>query len=141
MSGFDLDLSGVESLVEGMMKDTCKITRTVNDKDRNWNPETSTYEEADPAVIYEGQCNIWSSKRGAYVVAEGGVSVRISTYYVEIPRDSDRPRSEDNVRILSVNDQANPQMVDLEMRVASLDLYSYSVSLIIRCEIREQVPE
>lgn len=136
----ELDLSGVKQIVEDLMLDSCRITEATSPEDAVLNEETGVLEPPEPAVIYEGKCQVWSSKQGAFRQPEGFNMAAIGTWYVEIPMGNEDLKPEQIVTITAVNDQANAQLLDLELTLISVDLYTHSVSTIIRADSHTETP-
>jgi hypothetical protein len=140
VSGFDL--SAVTELAESLMIDQCIVKGAPDaDTDRVWNESTGEYEDAAPATKYEGKCQIWSARQGAFNQPEGLQNKRVSTWYVEIPKGDWDIGPECTVTVTAVTEQGNEMLVDYEMKVVSIDLYTYSVSVIMKCEIWTEVPQ
>lgn len=136
----DLNLDPVRRLNESLMKDIVRITSQEDESSATWNPTTGEYDYAPVDVVYNGVCQIWSSKEGSYPVTEGSSENMLSRVYIEIPMDAPEPPLESVATILFVNPQGNQQMVDQELLVRGLDHYSYSVGQILRCEARKSSP-
>lgn len=134
------DLSGVRDLVESLMLDECVIHEAQNPSDATMDQDTGEVSMPAPAVIYLGKCQVWSSKQGAYREPEGFNMMAISTWYVEIPKGNEQLKPEQVVTITAVNDQANSQLVGLQMVLISVDLYTHSVSTIIRADSHTETP-
>lgn len=134
------DLSGIQDFAESLMLDECRITEAQSPSDAVLNESTGETEMPEPTVVYEGKCQVWSSKQGAFRQPEGFNMSATATWYVEIPMGTEELKPEQIVEITAVNDQGNAQLLGLEMILISVDLYTHSVSTILRAETRTETP-
>lgn len=70
-----------------LMLDQCEIARPVAPV---WDPETGTYQQLDPAVIYTGPCRVKPAGVGQETQA-GEEQLAVRRYEVALPADASGP--------------------------------------------------
>lgn len=135
-----IDLTNITAYVESLMVDECAIYPAKNAMEGAWNEDSGQYDPPTAVAKYEGKCQVWSGKQGARAEPAGGQDAKGMVYFVEIPKSAAYIELEDVIVITSVSDQGNSEMVNLELMVESVDLFSYSPSKIIKGIQKEVAP-
>lgn len=133
-----IDLSGVETFVQSLMVDTCRIFQAEDTMEGAWNDDIGTYDPPSPRYKYDGKCQLWSSKQGARNAPEGEADSSEFVYFIEIPRNSCELHVDDRIEITAMNEFGDQQLLGSIMRIESIDLYTYSVSTIAKAVIVER---